>query len=235
MTSDGVRPDSRTFADALLEYLEPYRQAVLDCSMIQDCKRGTLSLKHIRSWVAQQYDYVHSFPAWFGLLLRKVDDPLCREALMRNIFEERAHPKLWFQFTRGWGLSDEEVQATELCPEMQALNDYLWRITHDGHIVEAGSALCVALEGMSKTVIDEIGPSLYQHYHGRNGVKLDNFALMWLKTHATVDVEHGRDGAVLVNCYATTPELQGWAKFAGRRALEFLRLGFDGVWRRSAE
>lgn len=226
--------EGRTFAEELNEHLKPYRQAVLQCQMLQECKQGRLNLGQIRAWVAQQYEYVYSFPAWFGLMLRKVDDPVCREALMMNISEERTHPRLWLQLARGWGLSDEEVGATELCPEMQALNDYLWRITLDGHVIEGGAALCVALEGMSKAVIDEIAPSLYQHYHGRNGVVLDKRAFMWLDTHAVVDVEHGQEGAILVNRYATTAELQGRAKFAARRALEFLCLGFDGVYRRFA-
>src|SRR5215470_13094191 len=60
------------FAAGLAAYLQPYRQRVLDCPMLQECKAGTLALPQIRSWVAQQYHYVASFPTWLGLLLRRV-------------------------------------------------------------------------------------------------------------------------------------------------------------------
>jgi pyrroloquinoline quinone (PQQ) biosynthesis protein C len=223
---------THTFGDELLAYLEPYRQAVLESPMLGDCARGALPVSTIRAWVAQQYQYVHAFPAWFGAMLGKASDSETREALMLNILEERTHPALWLQLTRAWGLSDDEVFATELCPEMQALNDYLWLVTRDGHIAEAAAAVGVALEGMSKAVIDRVGPALHRYYHGRDGVVLDRFGLMWLEAHATADPEHSREGAVVVARYATTPELRSRAKFAGRRALEFLRLGFDGVYRR---
>ena len=222
------------FSDRLEQHLAPYRRHVLECQMIKECQQGTLPVHCIRSWIAQQYAYVYAFPAWFGMVLRKVDDPVCRAAMMANIGEERGHPPLWLALAGGWGLSAETVAATELCPEMQALNDYLWCLSFDGHVVQAGAALCVALEGMSKAVIDTITPALARHYNGRDGVRLDAKALGWLTTHATVDVEHEADGANLLDHYATTPELQQKAMFAGRRALEFLRLGFDGVYCRVA-
>src|SRR4051812_45711078 len=145
------------FAAALSAYLQPYRQSVLDCPMLTDCKAGALSLPLIRSWVAQQYHYVAAFPAWLGLLLRRVDDMKCRNALIKNIAEERSHATLWLQLTRGWGLSDEEVFRTELCPEMQALNDYLQLVALEDGPAEGGAALCVALEGMSSAIIAEVG------------------------------------------------------------------------------
>lgn len=229
-----VAGDVGSFTHALAEYLEPFRRAVLESPFIQDCKKGTLTLAQARAWAAQQFDYVNTFPCWFGLMLRQVDRPEFRESLMNNIAEERTHPRLWLQLTRGWGLSDEEVYATELCPEMQALNDFLWRITLDGHVVESAAALGVALEGMSKLVVDEVSPALGQYYHGREGVRLDKFNLAWLEAHADVDPRHGAEGAAIVEHHATTPELQAKARFAARRALEFLRLGFDGVHRRYA-
>jgi pyrroloquinoline quinone (PQQ) biosynthesis protein C len=227
-------PPERGFEAALLEYLEPYRQAVLDCPMLKECKAGTLSLPQIRSWVAQQYHYVAGFPTWLGLLLRRVDDMQCRIALIKNIAEERSHPALWLQLTRGWGLSDDEVFRTELCPEMQALNDYLHLVALEDGPAEGAAALCVALEGMSSAIIAEVGGSLFEHYHGRGGVVLDSFATAWMKVHSEVDPMHGHEGAVLVERYARTPEIQQRVRFTARRALEFLELGFAGVYRRTA-
>jgi pyrroloquinoline quinone (PQQ) biosynthesis protein C len=226
-----LRPDG--FAAELAAHLQPYRQAVLDCAFLQDAKTGALTLPQARAWVAQQYHYVAAFPTWLGLLLRRVDDAACRDALIKNLAEERTHPALWLRMTRGWGLKDEEVFRTELCPEMQALNDHLHLVAMEDSPAEAGAALCVALEGMSAAIIANVGPALFQFYHGKNGVVLDDFATAWMKIHSDVDPMHGHEGAVLVERYATTPEIREATKFKSRRALEYLELGFSGVYRRN--
>lgn len=221
------------FAAELAAYLQPYREAVLKCTFLEECKAGKLEVAKCRAWAAQQYHYVAAFPTWLGILLRRVDDADCLDALIKNLAEERTHPALWLRLTRGWGVSDEEVFRTELCPEMQALNDYLHLVALEDSAAEAGAALCVALEGMSSLIIAEVGPALIQYYHNRNGVVLDDFATAWMKVHADVDPMHGHEGAVLVQHYATTPEIQERTKFKARRALEFLKLGFDGVYRQA--
>jgi pyrroloquinoline-quinone synthase len=224
-----------TFADELAAYIQPFRQAVINCPFLRQAATGSLSLRHCRAWVSQQYHYVNQFPAWLGMLLRKVDNPECRNALMTNLYEERTHPKLWMRFATAWGLSEEQIVTTELCPEMQALNDYLSRLAFDGHVAEAGAALCMGLEGISKDIIESVGPALFKYYNGRDGVVLDKSSLAWLTVHSDVDPQHVHEGAILVNRYATTPSVQAKAKFAARRALEFLQLGFDGVHRRYGE
>jgi pyrroloquinoline quinone (PQQ) biosynthesis protein C len=229
MNDDGKET---TFSDDLVQYIQPYRQKVIGCAFLAEVARGGLSVQQCRAWVSQQYRYVHQFPTWLGMLLRKVDDQDCRNALLANLYEERTHPGLWMRFATAWGASEQEVQTTELCPEMQALNDYLGLLSFDGDAAECAAALCVALEGISKNIIELVGPALFKHYHGRDGVKLDKSATAWLTVHSDVDPKHGHEGAILVDRYATTPELRARSRFAARRALEFLQLGFDGVLRR---
>jgi pyrroloquinoline quinone (PQQ) biosynthesis protein C len=221
-----------SFSDDLIQYIQPYRQEVIDCRFLSEVAQGVLSVRHCRAWVSQQYHYVHQFPGWLGMTLHKVDDADCRKALLSNLYEERSHPALWMRFATAWGLSEDEISSSELCPEMQALNDYLGLLAFEGSAAECGAALCMALEGISRSIIEVVSPALFKHYNGRDGINLDKGSLAWLTVHSDVDPQHGHEGATLVNRYATNPELRARSKFAARRALEFLRLGFDGVHRR---
>ena len=221
------------FAAALLEHIEPTRRMVLARPMFEELRRGVLPASVLRTWVAQEFDYITSVQAWHGLLVRRIDRIPLRNALVAHMSDELRTDdrRLWLQFAKGWGLSEAEVLGTELLPEMQALNNYLWRLCLDADLVEPIAAINVALKGLTEEIISSSWPALMRHYHGRDGVALDEFATAWLAVHVPANLEHRRNALTLLNAYATSPESQARATFAARRALEYLGLGFDGCYR----
>jgi pyrroloquinoline quinone (PQQ) biosynthesis protein C len=229
----GLKDDVGGFARELLDHVGPARELVFGRPMIRELKQGTLPVAVLRTWAAQEFDYISSVQAWHGLLLRRIDRIPLRNALVAHMSDElRTDDRsLWLRFAKGWGLSEADVLATELLPEMQALNDYLWRLCLDADLVEPVAALNVALKGITEELIGEVWPPLLRHYHGRDGVSLDEFATAWFAVHVPANLEHRRNALILLNEYAQTPQARARAKFAARRALEYLALGFDGCYR----
>lgn len=224
------------FSQELMRYVEATRAEVLDSPVVDALTSGRLGLDSIRAWVTQRFDYVRSVTAWHGLMLRKIDDRRMRHQLLRYMAVEceRDDQELWLRFARGWGLSDEAVVSAELCPEVQALGDYLWRVCLDGHVIEAAAAHCIGIKGLAPMLVARMTAGVQEVYQHVPGTRLDELAMAWMAAHAHGQQEHVAATMELMDHYGTSAELRARAKFAARRAAELFLLGLEGCHRRAS-
>ena len=222
---------------SLEDDLRAERRAVLESPMIVELTAGTLSLPRIRAWVSQEFHYMDAGTAWLGLMVHKSADREYRDFVLANLADEFRgdHRRLWMEFAAAWGLTEDDVRGAEPCPEVEALNDYLWQVCLRGHAVEALAALNVGLEGLSEELIARVWPALFQHYDGRDGVRFDRVSLAWLEAHRELDGGHSGRALALVERLADTDALRVDARQALRRAVSLFRFGLDGCYRRYGE
>src|SRR5215208_6804343 len=119
----------------LLVFLQPYEDRVINSRIFRDLSAGNLTLKRFQGALINFYPLIESFPQFMALNLAKVpagdstENGDTRNWLIANIDQERLHTGWWKQFAAGFNVRAEELK-NEICPppEMDAINNYLWRI-----------------------------------------------------------------------------------------------------------
>lgn len=111
-------------------------------------------------------------------------------------------------------------------PEMDAINNYLWRVCTQGSLVEGISAANFAVEGATGewTKKSEKG---FEKYRNVKGFEVDEKALQWIKAHASYDDRHPEEALEIIKVYATTKDQHEAVKQAAIRALAYYALALD--------
>ena len=222
---------------AFIDYLEPFKSKVVSNKFFQDISSGKLTVRQFQGALINFFPLIESFPKYMALNLAKVPaggkslNKRTRDWLIRNINQERLHTGWWRDFAFGFGVSksalDEEIQPP---PEMDAINNYLWRISTHGSLAEGISAVNYAVEGptgeWTRVVLEGI-----RKYKGVAGTRINEKTLEWVTAHAEYDDRHPEEALEIVKAYATTEEEQERVKRAAKRSLEYYSLALDTCYR----
>jgi pyrroloquinoline quinone (PQQ) biosynthesis protein C len=220
----------------LLDVIQPYQDRVAHHRFFEEFKNGRLTIKQCQGALINFYPLIESFPQYMALSLAKIpagDSKVNRKArhwLISNINQERLHTRWWRQFAYGFSV-DETVLDDEIYPppEIDALNNYLWRICTHGSLVEGMSASNFAVEGATGEWTKNISHS-FEKYCNADGIKINERTLEWVVAHATYDDRHPVEALEIINAYATTKEEQKRVRQAAKRALEYYDLALDACY-----
>ena len=136
-----------------LSAVGPYQKHVTNRPFFVEMVEGTLPMRKFRTGLLYFYPLIEAFPKYMGLTLAKIEQEdsrrnnAAREWLLRNINIERKH-MLWYrQWALDFGVSRTDLKKVVPPPEIDAVNNYLWRIVHGGSLAESLAAVNYGIEG----------------------------------------------------------------------------------------
>ena len=136
-----------------LSAVGPYQKHVTNRPFFVEMAEGTLPMRKFRTGLLYFYPLIEAFPKYMGLTLAKIEQEdsrrnnAAREWLLRNINIERKH-MLWYrQWALDFGVSRTDLKKVVPPPEIDAVNNYLWRIVHGGSLAESLAAVNYGIEG----------------------------------------------------------------------------------------
>lgn len=221
---------------AFLRHLKPYKRKVVDNRLFKDISSGKLTVEQFRGALVNFYPLIENFPRYMALNLAKVPaggspwNKKTRFWLIRNINQERLHTGWWRDFAHGFGVSrsvlDEEIHPPA---KMDAINNYLWRVSTHDSLAEGISAVNYAVEGptgeWTKAVVDGI-----KKYRGVKGTHITEKTLEWVSAHAAYDDRHPDEALEIIKAFATTKESRDRVTYAASRSLEYYSLALDACY-----
>ena len=209
---------------------KPYWDAVLDCRLIQEASKGTLSLDRMRGWIIQMYPFIETFPKWIALTITKVPDLDSRAFMIDNLRVEKRHATQWVHMAEGFGLTKPALESVVPYPEVDALTHWLWSINAQGSLAEAVGATNYAVEGVTQGIA-RLTLKGFPHYAEMPNMQLGRKAYAWMQNHARYDELHPVQALQVMKLY-TTKDLEEKVIFAARRSLEYLLMALEGCYTR---
>lgn len=216
-----------------LDFIKPYEDRVINSRIFKDISTGELSIKQFQGALINFYPLIESFPQYMALNLAKVPpgdskrNKNTRNWLITNINQERLHTGWWKQFAAGFkvpiDILDNEIYPP---PEMDAINDYLWRICTHGSLAEGIAASNYAVEGPTGQWTKNVKEG-FEKYRNAEGIKINERTLEWVAAHASYDDMHPVEALEIIKLYANTEEEQAKVKQAAKRSLEYYALALD--------
>lgn len=216
----------------MLAEIKGEQDRIVGNEVFKAIKSGLLSLEQFGIGFIDFYPLVASFPKFLALTLAKVPITDCtlnnemRDWLINNIDVERLHARWWKDWAIGFGVQ-KEAFATEISPpvDIDALNNYLWRICTSGSLAECLGAVNFAIEGPTGLWSRSIKDSLAQ-YKGK-GAHVSPRTLRWVTAHASYDDKHPQEALRFIELFAVTAEEQKKVQRAVKRSLEYYILALD--------
>jgi len=132
-----------------IELLEKLDAAIAEKNLLkhpfyQDWQAGKLTRESLQLYAQQYYKHVEAFPQHLRLLAARADESL-KAVVLENLAEEenpaRPHPKLWRDFARALGVSEEEVTSSASLPGTQHVVQKFREICAERSVAEAVAAL----------------------------------------------------------------------------------------------
>lgn len=208
--------------------IKPHWEAVLECRLIQEASKGTLSLERMRGWIVQMYPFIETFPKWIALTIARAPDMVTRGFMIDNIRVEKRHAAQWIQMAEGFGLTKSELETVSTFPEVDALTHWLWSVNTQGSLAEAVSATNYAVEGVTQGIA-QLTVQGFPQYEGLPTVHLDKKAYAWMHNHARYDELHPIQALEVMKLY-TTKDLEEKVIFASQRSLEYLLIALEACY-----
>ena len=186
--------------------------------------KGELSLENLKTYSAQYYKQVESFPRFVSRVHTHCPKIEARKLLLKNLVDEEIHgtdhPALWMQFANGIGASKERVLNDMPLPETRILVDTYYDLAER----DWRDGLC-ALYAYEHQV-PEVSASKIQGLKEFYGID-DERTLEFFTAHQAYDVGHSQEVARLIEEYVD-PER---AEYATREAALALWKFLDGMCR----
>lgn len=224
------------WVEEFLDFIKPYQDRVVNHKFFREFIDGRLTLSQCQGALVNFYPLIESFPQYMALNLAKVPagnsrwSKKTRYWLIGNINQERLHTSWWRQFAAGFGVPrnalDEEIHPP---PEMDAINNYLWRVCTHGSLAEGISASNYAVEGPTGEWTKSIKDS-FEKYRDLEGIDINEKTLEWVVEHASYDDRHPVEALEIMKAYGTTKEEQEKIRQAAKRALEYYALALDSCY-----
>src|SRR5712691_1270577 len=210
-------------------HLEPYRNAILECKLVQEASTGILPLKKMRAWIIQMYPFIETFPKWVALNITKTHDARSRGYMIDNVRVEKRHAEQWVYMAQGFGIDPHVLYTVQPLPEVEALTHWLWSINTRGSLAEAVGATNYSIEGVTQGIA-KLTINGFPYYDGRDGVRLHKKAYWWMEAHSRYDDLHPKQALEVMKMYATTRELQEKTVFASQRSYEYLIMALEACY-----
>jgi pyrroloquinoline-quinone synthase len=179
---------------------------------------------------------VREFPRFLSAIHANCPDQAIRDIIVGNLWEEhgglvptRDHPAIFRAFGRALGLSDEEMEAAEPIPEVQAFIDRHEVVAKNRPFWEGIAGVTIGLEGQVPKTFGRIITALRERY----GFSDD--AIEFFIVHLTADSEHSGSGFDIIRRYVSDEAQIPVIRRAVKASLDAWRLMFDGIWRVATE
>jgi len=190
-------------------------------------QQGAFFLDTIRHAAIRLAAVGGQFPTRADLELQRAMIPtLVEEAGLDTVGgSQTAHPLLFVRLAEGFGISEDELFATEYLPEIVNEKNELFRLQREGPL----AALCGGAIA-SEAINHEHSGRMLEAYRTHYGLSDEH--LTFYAVHAGgVEEEHGERGIELVDRLAATPELQRDGRLAMRRAIAARTAAADAMYR----
>jgi pyrroloquinoline quinone (PQQ) biosynthesis protein C len=220
-----------TFAARLQKEIDPLQERLMNCSLNQAIFNGTLPVATLREYAKQAYLWKRYAQDLLPVLIPKAPEDV-RRLLIKNLVSEEGlggeppHLQLLIDFGEEVGAKPEDFYNAEPILEVDALCNFYARIFYGGSLVEASAGFNFAFEGLLAKEYPKIEAALKQHYH------ISPKGLRFWDIHIEADAEHSGDGVMILNKYATTPDIQAKARRVALVGLEHRYVAMEAIYRR---
>lgn len=217
----------------LLEFLKPYQDRIIQSQIFVDVAHKRLSKDVSRAAAVYFYPLIESFPQYLALNLAKVPggnserNVNARDWFIANITQERLHGRWWKTMARRFGVPDDTFYHEIIPPpEIDAINNYLWRICTYGSLAESVSAANFAIEGVTGQWTKLVRDAFRKHPYIEE-IPLDDQGLEWITVHASYDDKHPLEALEIIKAFALTGDDREKVQQAAKRALEYYALALE--------
>lgn len=168
---------------------------------------------------------------YHGPLYVNCPDPDWREMIAEVVYEEGTgklfasgipHWKLWLRLGRAFDISDEEMWATEYCPEAVAWRGFFHTIC-SGDFLTAVSAHMLGAEAQVPGAVGSVADGL------RKKFGLSDHDLAFYIVHNEADAEHSDIGRRLLTRFAKTDEELERVVAAVKQMIQVSAVLYDGI------
>ncbi|MFS0827984.1 TenA family transcriptional regulator [Pseudomonas phoenicis] len=182
------------WAQQLIEACRESKDRVVQHAFYRALREGKLCNATIRQFLIGGWPVVEQFSLYMAHNLGKTryrrhpGEDLARRWLMRNIRVELNHADYWVNWCQAHGIHLHELQEQEVPSQLNALNDWCWRVCTTESLAVAMAATNYAIEGATgewSAVVCEGGQ--YAESFPEDQRKR---AMKWLKMHAQYDDAH---------------------------------------------
>lgn len=225
------------WVENFLNQIEECQRRVVNHKVFGAIISGELSEAQFSNALLNFYPLIETFPKYLALILAKVPpgdsdwNRKTRSWLISNISQERRHAEWWRHWAIDFGVDSEKLEQEIYSPaEMDAINNYLWRICTHGSLAEAISAANFAVEGPTGMWTKNVAGSVSK-YNGVGRIKVTKKTLEWVEEHANYDDKHPVEALELVKYYATTEAEREKVIRAAMRSLEYYAMALDFCYR----
>lgn len=182
------------WAQQLLADCHESKQRVVDHEVYRRLRDGKLKQATIRQYLIGGWPVVEQFSLYMAHNLTKTrygrhpGEDMARRWLMRNIRVELNHADYWVNWAHAHGIHLHDLQAQDVPPELNGLNDWCWRVCATENLAIAMAATNYAIEGATgewSAVVcstDTYAMGFPEEQRKR--------AMKWLKMHAQYDDTH---------------------------------------------
>jgi len=156
-----------SFTEDLEPVAEPIWEAIVDHPMVEQLGAGTLDEAPFRYWVKQDYVYLVEYSRVFALGAANAPD-LDRMGTFAELLESTINTEmdLHREYAAEFGISEEELEATEPSPTTQAYTDFLVRTAATDTFGDLVAALLPCMWGFHETALrlEERGKPDHEQY-----------------------------------------------------------------------
>lgn len=140
------------FTDDLEEVAEPIWRAIVDHPMVVELGEGTLDEAPFRYWVRQDYRYLREYARVFAYGAAKAPD-LERMGTFAELLHSTIDTEMDLHraYAADFGISEQELEATEPSPTTRAYTDFLVRVAATETFGDLVAALLPCMWGFSET------------------------------------------------------------------------------------
>jgi pyrroloquinoline quinone (PQQ) biosynthesis protein C len=195
-----------------------------------------LPVQMVQFAVKNFYPFIESFPKYLALMLSRIPSggakevALARQWLMENLHVEERHAKWFIDLGVGFGLS-RSIFSSPIRPPAQvdAINNYLWRVSTQGSLAECFGAVNFAMEGPTGEWTKATREG-FKRYEGTKDTDFCAGTLAWIDAHAMYDDDHVEGALRLMALFARTPAEQEKATAAAIRSLEYYAMAVEACY-----
>ena len=155
---------------------------------------------------------------------------IAKSWLAHNIKIERRHAQWYRDWAIGFGVSEKIFEKPiNPPPEIDAVNNFLWRVCTYGSLVEAVAGLNYAIEGPTGVWTRLVYPNI-KRFENRDGVGLDSKSLLWLRAHAVYDEVHPEEALEIIKTLAKSDNDRKGAIRAAKSGMDYYAMAAEACY-----
>ena len=224
------------WVETFLQRIAPTVDSIVNGPFFAELAAGSLSMARVRCGLLNFYPLIEDFPAYMGRAIQKVPggreprNEMARNWLMHNINSERKHTVWYRRWAIDFGVPEAAFDSPVVPPpEIDVINNYLWRVVDQGSLAECIAAVNYAIEGSAAQWTKRVRPNL-RTYANRDGVRFTRPTMMWINAHARYDDKHTPEALEIMKAFATTGEEQERVMQAAQRSMEYYAMAADACY-----